>query len=123
LGMVKRTAEAERLLGQLDSELAESGEQSGMTLRWSASDREHLDRIAATIDRRTHLQGRYENTDPTDFKNLVRLSCEIRQCDNLVSRLLRHVNTDAPSLPKHESQETRRARRAARKRWYPGAVS
>jgi hypothetical protein len=120
--MVKRSVESERLLAQLDSELVESGERAGMKLTWSACDREHLDRIAATIDRRVHLAGRYENTDPTDFKNLVRLSCEIRQCDNLVSRLLTKINTDAPADPRYVSQETRRARHAALKRWHPGAV-
>ncbi len=62
--MVKRTAEAERLLARLDSELAESAERSGRSLSWTAVEREHLDRVAATIDRRTHLQGRYENLRP-----------------------------------------------------------
>jgi hypothetical protein len=91
-----------------------------MTLSWSASDREHLDRIAATIDRRVHLQGRYENCDPQDFKNLTQLSCEIRQLDSLVSRLLQRISTDAPGTPKRESQRTRQARHAAYKRWNPG---
>jgi hypothetical protein len=121
--MVKRSPEAEKLLAQLDSELAESSECSGRKLSWSAAEREHLDRIAATIDRRTHLQSRYENCDPSDFKNLVRLSCEIRQCDSLVSRLLARINTDPPAASRYnpyESQATKHARTAARKRWNPG---
>ncbi|MGD1237277.1 hypothetical protein [Mycobacterium seoulense] len=121
--MVKRSPEAESLLAQLDSELADSASRAQMELSWTAAEREILGRIAATIDRRTHLHGRYENCDPQDFKNLVRLSCEIRQCDALVARLLRSVSTDAPGATRHESQATRQARHAARKRWNPGAVS
>jgi hypothetical protein len=118
--MVKRTPEAERLLAQLDSELAESSGLSGRSLSWTTAEAEHLAMIASTVDRRVHLQGRYENCDPTDAKNLVRLSCEIRQCDSLVSRLLARIDTDVPTDPRHESQATRRARHAARKRWNPG---
>jgi hypothetical protein len=121
--MVKRTLEAEMLLSQLDSELSASGERSGMSLTWSASDREHLVMIADTVDRRVWLRGRLDNMDPTDTKNVVRLSTEIRLCDALVSRLLKCVSTDSPAAPGIESQATRRARHAARKRWSPSAVS
>jgi len=117
--MVKRSRESEQLLTQLDSELAESAERSGMKLSWSASDREHLGMVADIIDRRVHLQGRYENCDPLDTKNLVRLSTEIRLCATTVSRLLAKINTDVP-MP--ESQATIRARRAAMRRWHPGAT-
>ncbi len=122
-GMVKRTPEAEHLLAQLDSELAASAVRSGVKLSWTTAEQEHLKMIGDTIDRRAHLQGRYANCDPTDHKNLVRLSCEIRQCDNLVSRLLARINTDAPGVLTHyQSQASRRAQRAAQKRWHPGAA-
>ena len=117
----RRTQQAEKLLAQLDAELADSGERSGRKLSWTAAEADHLTMIAATVDRRVHLQGRYENTDPLDTKNLVRLSTEIRQCDSLVSRLLARINTEVPDV-RHDSPTTRRARHAALKRWHPGAV-
>ena len=55
-GMYKRTPEAERLLAQSDSELAESSERSGRKLSWSAAEREHLTMIGDTVSRRAHLQ-------------------------------------------------------------------
>lgn len=114
--MVKRSREAERLLAQLDSELAKSSEAAGVTLSWTPAEREHLDMIAATIDRRVHLQGRYDNTDPLDAKNLCRYSTEIRLCDGLVSRLLQKVSTEDPT-PKPMSQRSRHAQHAALSRW------
>jgi hypothetical protein len=114
---MKRSVEAESLLAQLDRELADSGERSGRTLSWTAAEREHLGMIADLIDRRVHLQGRYDNTDPQDFKNLCRLATEIRLSDATVSRLLARISTDVP-MP--ESQATRRARHAAYARWRPG---
>jgi hypothetical protein len=122
-GMVKRSSEAERLLAQLDSELAKSSESSGTRLSWSAAEVETLRAIGDTVDRRVHLTGRYANCDPLDAKNLVRLSCEIRQCDSLVSRLLARISTDPPAASgynPYESQATKHARTAARKRWNPG---
>jgi hypothetical protein len=124
VGMVKRTPEAEGLLAQLDSELAASAERRGYTLSWTAAEGEHRRAIADTVDRRVWLQGRLANVDPTDTKNVVRLSCEIRQCDVLVSRLLKLVCTDDVAAPTYyQSQASRRAQHVARKRWSPGAVS
>ena len=44
---------------------------------------EHLRIVGDTVDRRVWLRGRLDNCDPTDTKNVVRLSTEIRQCDGL----------------------------------------
>ncbi|UXA19820.1 hypothetical protein [Mycobacterium sp. SMC-4] len=114
--MVKRSREAEQLLAELDSELSKSAEAAGVRLSWTPAERQHLDMIAATVDRRVHLQGRYDNTDPTDAKNLCRLSTEIRLCDGLVARLLKQISTDDPT-PKPVSQRSRRAQHAALSRW------
>ncbi|BBX70099.1 hypothetical protein [Mycolicibacterium psychrotolerans] len=112
--MVRRSREAETLLGELESELARSSEAAGVTLSWTPAERQHLDMIASTVDRRVHLQGRYNTTDPLDAKNLCRYSTEIRLCDALVSRLLGKVSTDvAPPM----SQRSRRAQHAALSRW------
>lgn len=58
--VLKRSAEAQALLDALRRELADSSERTHTTLSWSASEREHLDMIADTIDRRTHLRHRYD---------------------------------------------------------------
>lgn len=108
--MVRRSREAETLLAELDSELSHSSAASGVPLSWTPAERRHLDMIADTIDRRVHLQGRYDNTDPTDTKNLCRLSTEIRLCDALVSRLLAKVTTEVAAPM---SQRSRRAQHAA----------
>ena len=113
---VKRSVEAQRLLDALDAELAQSGERTGTTLGWSAAEREHLDMIAECIDRKVHLQGRYDNCDPTDSKSLVRLSTEMRLLDTTVSRLLKSVSTEE-SVPAPMSQRSRRAQHAAMARW------
>ena len=76
--MAQFTPEAQNLLDALDAELAGSSERVGTSLSWTAAERKHLEMIASTVDRRVHLQRRYENTDPTDAKNLVRLSTELR---------------------------------------------
>jgi hypothetical protein len=115
----QHTPEAQRLLDELDAELARSSECAGTTLTWTASEREHLAMIADTVDRRVHLQRRHDVCDPTDAKNLVRLSTEIRLCDGLVSRLLKEVHTDTPQP---ESLRTIKARRAAMRRWHPDAT-
>jgi len=112
--MAQFTPEAQNLLDALDAELAGSSERVGTSLSWTAAERKHLEMIASTVDRRVHLQRRYENTDPTDAKNLVRLSTELRLLDTTVSRLLRSVETD---LPAPVSQRSAKARRAALARW------
>jgi hypothetical protein len=70
--------------------------------------------IAETIDRKVHVQRRYENCDPTDALNLVRLSTELRFLDTTVTRLLKAVETD---LPKPMSQRSAKAQRAMMARW------
>ncbi|MEO3757062.1 hypothetical protein ABGB19_02065 [Mycobacterium sp. B14F4] len=120
--MGKHTPEAQQLLDELDAELARSSERAGTTLSWSAAEREHLSMVAECIDRRVHLRGRYEHCDPTDHKNLCRLSTEIRLLDSTVSRLLKNVETE---LPQPMSQRSAKAQRAALARWArdKGAVS
>ncbi|WP_204806304.1 hypothetical protein [Mycobacterium riyadhense] len=112
--MHKRSTEAQRLLDKLDGELAVSAQQRGVSLSWTAAEREHLGMIANTVDRRVRLAELFAQCDPDDVKNRIRLSTEIRQCDNLVSRLLAKVKTDVPAS---ESRRTQKARAAARARW------
>ena len=68
--VLKRSAEAQALLDTrcAGSLPADSSEQTHTTLSWSASEREHLDMIADTIDRRTHLRHRYDMCNPTDAR-------------------------------------------------------
>ena len=83
-----RTPEAQKVLDELDAELAASSKRLGRSLSWTASEHEHRQMIGSTIDRRVRLAKLYAATDPDNVKDLTRLSCEIRQCDALVSRLL-----------------------------------
>ena len=112
--MSKRSSEAQKLLDELDAELARAGQKRGMTLSWTAAERQALQIIGDTIDRRVRLVNMFAQCDPDDVKNRVRLSTEIRQCDNLVSRQLAKISTD---LPAPESRRSQKARAAVQARW------
>jgi hypothetical protein len=118
--MQKRSSEAQRLLDDLDAELAQASQQRGVSMSWTAAERQLLWSIGDTVDRRVRLAGLFAQCDPDDVKNRVRLSTEIRQCDVLVSRLLAKVRTD---IPASESKRTVAARRAVRTRWDRDAAS
>jgi hypothetical protein len=118
--MQKRSSEAQRLLEELDAELAKSSQQRGVTLSWTASERQNLEAIADTVDRRVRLAQLFTQCDPDDIKGRVKLSTEIRQCDGLVSRLLAKISTDVPAP---ESRRSQKARAAVRVRWDKDAAS
>jgi hypothetical protein len=111
---MKRTEAAKRLLDELDAELASTGQQRGITLKWTAAERQTLSALADTVDRRGQLAGMFDGCDPDDAKNRVRISTEIRQCDTLIGRLLGQISTD---LPAPESRRSQKARAAAVVRW------
>jgi hypothetical protein len=117
--MVKRTREAERLLAELNSELAESAAQAGMTLKWSVADEQNLEALADCVDRRMWLKQRLDNADPTDTRSIIKLCAELRQTIALEVRLLKLIDTSAPQP---ESLRTIKARRAAMRRWHPNAT-
>jgi hypothetical protein len=105
--------EARRVRRQLDQQLADAGAAAGMTLVWSAQEREVLDLISSQLNRKHDLQRDY--TDAPDVKTRVHISSELRLLESSVERLLRRVKTDVPAGP--ESIATVRARAAVTKRW------
>lgn len=112
-----RTAEARKLLRQLNADLAAAGQRSGRELEWSAQERAVLGLICDQTDRRVALADEYERAD--DARARVRLSAELRLLENSISRLLKGVSTDVPggAPRRYESQASRRAQHAALQRW------
>lgn len=112
--MTTHTAEAQRVLDDLDADLARSATKLGKTFFWTAAEREVLRMVAATIDRRVDVAARYAATSAEETKLAVKLSAELRMLDASVARLLKQVETD---LPQPMSQRSTKAQRAARARW------
>lgn len=111
-GMKDRSSEAQKVLRELDAELAAASQSAGTTLVWTAADHELLSLIADSIDRHTDRAALYDKAD--DVKSRVRLSAEMRLFEGSLARLLKQVHT---AIPAPESQTTIKARRAARARW------
>jgi len=109
---VRRSAEARRVLADLDTELVASSARCGQTLVWTAADREVLRLIATNIDRKCALQRAYDKAK--DVKTRVMLSAELRLLEQALARLLRSIDTSEPAAP---SLTTIKARRAVRARW------
>jgi hypothetical protein len=105
--------EARRVRRELDRQLLDAGAAAGMTLVWSAQEREILDLISAQLNRKHDLQRDYAAAE--DVKVRVQVSSELRLLESSVERLLRRVTTEVPAGP--ESIATVRARAAATKRW------
>lgn len=112
-------AEARRVRRELDQQLADAGRAAGMTLTWSAQEREILDLIRAQLNRKHDLGQDY--ADAEDAKTRVQVSSELRLLEASIERLLRRVKTEVPAAP--ESIATIRARAAADARWSQARAS
>jgi hypothetical protein len=112
-GVMANSPEARRVRRELDQQLADAGRGAGMTLVWSAAEREILDLIRDQINRKCDLQRDYAAAE--DARTRVQVSAELRLLESSVERLLRRIKTDVPAAP--ESIATVRARAAATKRW------
>ncbi len=110
--MKKRSSEAQRLIDELDAELAASASAAGRTLSWSAAERQIIAMAADATDRRADLAAAYGDTD--DVKDKIKISREIRLQENAVARLLAKISTSAPAP---ETLTSIKARRAANARW------
>jgi hypothetical protein len=113
--MMARSAEARRVLAELDNELCVASERGGQNLVWTASERAILGLIGATIDRKVWLSRAQSRTE--DVRLRVKLSAELRLLETNLARLLKHVTPDVPAAP---SVRTVKAQRAARARWNRG---
>lgn len=108
----KRSAAAVKMIKALNDELADAGKRQGAALSWTVAEREALDILASTIDRRVRVAAMCAQSD--DAKVVVKLSVELRQLDNTVVKILKTVNTEPPAAPTLTSIK---ARRAINTRW------
>jgi hypothetical protein len=110
--MMARSAEARKVLRDLDKELESASRRARKKLEFSAAERAILDLISANFDRIADLRAAY--AEASEVKVLVKLSTELRLLEQAAARLLKQIRTD---LPAPESMTTRMARRAADARW------
>ncbi len=112
--MTIRSKAAQALLDSLDADLARAAEKQGVSLSWTAAERQVLTMIADTVDRREDVAARYAKAKAKDDKIVVKLSQELRLLDAAVVRLLKSVET---TVPEPLSPRSAKAQRAARARW------
>src|SRR5690349_22427881 len=111
--MVAKSAEARKVLRELEKEKAAAAAQLGQSLDWSAADTATLGQISSILDRKAQLLALYEGAE--DVKMKVKLSGEVRLLEQAAARLALQVKTELPAA--RESHTTRKARRAATMRW------
>jgi hypothetical protein len=110
--MVAKSAEARKVLRELDRELADAGARKGVGLVWSAAEASILAQIASVLDRKADFLEAYEGSDELMVR--LKISAEVRLLEGLAARLVRTVKTD---LAQPESLVSVKARRAANARW------
>lgn len=110
----KHTAEAVKLLADLDADLAAAGEAIGDELLWDTNDTEIREALALTVDRRARLRQVWATTK--DESLLVKLSVELRQLDSAIVKMLTELRS-AMEPPQPQSLTSIKARRAADTRW------
>lgn len=110
---MKRSPEGQRLIDELDAELAASAAAAGRTLSWSAAERQIIGMAADATDRRADLAAAYTKAD--DVKDRIKIGRELRLMENATARLLAKISTAAP---KAETLTSVKARRAANARWH-----
>ena len=83
--MKKHSIEAQRLLDELDAELAANGAAAGRSLGWSASERQIISMAADAIDRGVELAAAY--AEAVDVKDKIKVSREIRLQEMWLSKM------------------------------------
>jgi hypothetical protein len=116
--MAAKSAEARKVLRDLDKELADASSRQGRILVWSAQEATILGQIASLLDRKAEFSSLYD--EAPDTKTKLKISAELRLIEQAVARLVRLVKTD---LAQPESMTTVKARKAARRRWDRDAAS
>jgi hypothetical protein len=116
--MAAKSAEARKVLRELDKELADASSRQGRNLVWSAQEATILGQIASLLDRKAEFSSLYD--EAPDTKTKLKISAELRLIEQAVARLVRLVKTD---LAQPESMTTVKARKAARRRWDRDAAS
>jgi len=114
---MKRSLESRRIRRGLDKWLDDVSEETGREPRWTAVELILLDLISDAIDRKVGLATIADSADD-DLKAKTKLMAEVRLTDAHIARLTKDLRVRAaPSSS--ESQQSRRARRAANARWHP----
>jgi hypothetical protein len=112
--MGTHSPEAVALLAQLDEDLQKSSKRTGKTLVWTTADRQVIDLIASTVDRRADLHRLYSSLADDDIKTRIKLSAELRLIESSLARLMKMVSTEVPAPM---SLRSVKAQRAANVRW------
>ncbi|GAB1811118.1 hypothetical protein MUNTM_01550 [Mycobacterium sp. MUNTM1] len=107
-----RSAEARKLLAQLDSYLASASRRHGRKVEFTPSEAARVTMICDEIDRKAGLKRLYSRADTV--KEKIKLATEVRLLEASIDRMLRHVKVDMPAEP---SARTRKAQHAANTRW------
>jgi len=113
------TREALDYLQAMDDELAANAEASGVTLAFSAAERETLHNVAHLIDRKVELRNVYRECEDTRTK--IALSTEIRLIESAITRLTGTIDMCAPEAEEQGEALTPvqvKARAAANSRWH-----
>jgi hypothetical protein len=113
-----RSAEARKVLRDLDKQLAASSERSGRTLAWSAQERAVLVQVGSILDRKAEFLELYAATE--DVKAKLKLSAEIRLLEQAAARLIRGIETELPQPMSLRSVKAQRAARARRDQSHAG---
>jgi hypothetical protein len=117
--MSGNSVEAQRFLREMQEELAENAKATGMTLAFSAAERETLGNIAAHIDRKVELRKLYDEAQQVRVKLAVATEC--RLIEAAITRLLRTVDTCGPVDDEHDDEHMTpmqiKAQKAVQTRW------
>lgn len=116
-GDARRSAEAVRVLAELDAELDANSKRTDRNMGWTAVDRQMLSLIADHVDRQVELQAMYEACEQTRTK--LAIATELRLVQSAIARLLKQIDAD-PAEPAPMSVRSRKAQKAANSRWNPG---
>jgi hypothetical protein len=110
--MTAKSAEARKVLADLQKELEEAGARQGRKLVFSAAENAVVLQVCSLLDRKTELLELYEQA--RSVKTKLKLSQELRLLEQAAARLLKDIKTDLAPAP---SLRTQKAQRAARARW------
>jgi hypothetical protein len=112
-----KSAEARRVLRELDKELAASSARQRQMVVWSAQEQAILGQISSILDRKVEFLEAYEAAEEITLR--LKISAEVRLLEQAAARLVKEIKTDIPAAP---SLRSRNASKAARTRWDRAAV-
>jgi hypothetical protein len=115
--MAAKSAEARKVLRELDKELAVASRRQGRDIVWSAQEQAILGQISSILDRKSDFLVAYEAAE--EIKVRLKISAEVRLLEQAAARLVQTIKTDMPEAPTHTATK---AAKAANARWSRAAV-